>query len=70
MTFDLTSARLNAGYSIKSLARELGVHEHAIRRLETGDGVHPATAKKVADKFGVQVTDLMPLEPDGEGVAA
>lgn len=68
MSFDLTSARLNAGYSIKALARELDVHEHAIRRLETGEGVHPATAKKVADKFGVQVTDLMPL--DTNGVAA
>lgn len=63
MTFDLAAARINAGYSIKSLARELEVHEHAIRRLERGEGgVHPANAKKVADKFGVQVTDLMPVD--------
>lgn len=61
--FNLTMARINAGYSIKSLARELGVHEHAIRRLERGEGgVHPANAKLIADRFGVQVTDLMPLE--------
>lgn len=61
-TFNLTAARLNAGYSIKGLAEELDIHEHAIRRLEEGKGVHPATAKKVADRFGIQVTDLLPLE--------
>lgn len=57
---DLKTMRLNEGYSIKALARELDVHEHAIRRLERGEGgVHPATAKKIADRFDVQVTDLM-----------
>lgn len=70
MSFDLMVARLNAGYSIKALARELGVHEHAIRRLERGDGAHPATAKKIADRFGVRVTDLMPRESNGEPKAA
>jgi ribosome-binding protein aMBF1 (putative translation factor) len=70
MSFDLTTARMNAGYSIKSLARELDVHEHAIRRLERGEGgVHPANAKKVADRFGVQVTDLMPVESNGKAAA-
>ena len=57
---DLKALRLNEGYSIKALARELGVHEHAIRRLERGEGgVHPATAKKIADRFELQVTDLL-----------
>lgn len=66
-TFDLTAARMNRGYSIKSLARELEVHEHSIRRLERGEGgVHPATAKKVADFFEVLVTDVMPLNGNGE----
>lgn len=66
MTFDLTAARLNAGFSIRGLARDIGIGEQAIRRLENGEVVHPATAKKVADKFGVRVTDLMPLgDPDG-----
>lgn len=63
MSIDLKALRLNEGYSIKALARELDVHEHAIRRLERGDGgVHPATAKKIADRFDVQVTDLLPVE--------
>ena len=61
---NLAAERLNAGHSIKSLARELDVHEHAIRRLERGEGVHPATAKKVADFFDCQVIDLMPPPDD------
>lgn len=56
---ELKTARLNAGFSIKSLARELEIHEHAIRKLEDErGGVHPSTAKKIADFFGVKVTDL------------
>lgn len=62
MTFDLTTARINAGFSIRGLADRLDIGEHSIRRLEAGEIVHPATAKKVADFFGVLVTDLMPIE--------
>lgn len=62
MNFDLTSARVNAGYSRRGLARELKVHEHAITRLENGERIHPATAKKIADYFDVRVTDLMPTD--------
>jgi ribosome-binding protein aMBF1 (putative translation factor) len=56
--FNLTTARLNAGYSIRGLARELKVPEASIRRLESGEGVAPSTAKKIADYFGVKVMDL------------
>ena len=63
MTFDLTAARLNSGHSIRSLADQLDVHQHTIRRLEAGESVHPAAAKKVADFFAIQVTDLMPAGP-------
>lgn len=62
MSFDLTTQRLNSGHSIRSLARELEVPEQSIRRLEDGKGIHPANAKKVADFFGIQVTDIMPLD--------
>lgn len=61
MTFDLTAARLNAGKSIRGLAKEIGVAEQTVRRLEDGESVHPANAKKVADYFGVLVTDIMPI---------
>lgn len=58
---NLTVERLNRGYSINSLAEELGVHRNVITRLEAGESVHPSNAKKVADYFGVKVTDLMPV---------
>lgn len=61
MTFDLPTERLNAGLSIRGLAKEVGVAEQSVRRLESGETVHPAVAKKVADYFGVKVMDLMPL---------
>lgn len=62
MTFDLAAARLNAGHTVASLASELGVHRASIARLENAESVHPATAKKIADYFGVRVTDLMPVD--------
>lgn len=62
MSIDLKAARLDKGHSIRSLADELGVHQHSIRRLEAGGTVHPATAKKLADFYGLQVTDLMPVQ--------
>lgn len=61
MTFDLKTARLNAGHTMSSLAALLDVHRNVIASLESGRSVHPANAKKVADHFGVQVTDLMPV---------
>lgn len=69
-TFDLRRARINAGFSQRSLAALLGIDEHAVRRLELGERVHPATAKKVGDYFGVTVTDLMRWDGDEHGAAA
>ena len=60
--FDLALARFNEGYSQRSLAIELGVSRATIKALEAGGTVHPANAKKVADRFGVQVTDLMTID--------
>lgn len=66
MSFDIKRARVNAGHSLRSLAREVGIAQATLERLEAGEVVHPASAKKVADHFEVQVTDIMPLEPAGE----
>ena len=57
--FDLRSARLNAGHTVSSLAKEIEIDQRTLARLEAGVPVHPAKAKKVADYFEVQVTDLM-----------
>jgi DNA-binding XRE family transcriptional regulator len=61
-TFNLKAARVNRGLSRKSAAKEIGVAEGTLRTLEEGGTAHPGSAKKVADFFQVQVTDLMPLE--------
>lgn len=60
--FDLTTARINAGHSIRGLARTIGVAEPTLRRLEAGLPVRPESAKPVADYFEIQVTDLIPVE--------
>lgn len=58
----LRAARLNAGLATRELAEQIGVNRNTIVRAERGEGVYPATAKKIADYFGVQVTDLWPVE--------
>jgi transcriptional regulator with XRE-family HTH domain len=60
--FDVLAARLNQGMTQRELAAKCGVSLTVIQRLEGDGGAHPRTAKKVADYFGVQVTDLLPLE--------
>lgn len=54
-------ARMNKGRSIRGLARELEIPEQSIRRLEAGLGIRLDRAKKLADFFEVQVTDLAPF---------
>ncbi len=60
----LRGAYINRGFSRRGFAKHVGVPEQSLRRLERGERVHPASAKKVADELGVQVTDLMPLAPE------
>lgn len=62
--FDLVAARLNAGLTQRELAQATGVPYPTVQRLEAGLGARPANAKKVADFFEVQVTDLMPIEKE------
>lgn len=61
--FDASVERLNRGLSVRGLARECHVPEQAVRRLEAGERITPANAKKIADFFGVKVTDLPPFRP-------
>lgn len=59
--FDLRTARLNAGLSMRQLAENVGVGHATIRRLELhhADNPHPEVVKRVADYFGVSVVDLL-----------
>lgn len=60
--FSLSAARVNRGHSIRSLSAELGIDWRTLTRLEEGKPIHPAKALIVARYFGVQVTDLMPVD--------
>lgn len=60
-TFDLRTARVNEGLSIRQLSERIHVGRETLRSLERGGRVRPDAAKRVADHFGVLVTDLMPL---------
>lgn len=60
--FNVKAARINAGLTQRGLAEKCDVSLTVVQRLESGGTATPPNAKKVADYFGVQVTDLMPLE--------
>lgn len=60
--FHLQAERLNRGLSRREAARQIGVPRETLRRLETGVGASPENAKKVADFFGVRVTDILPIQ--------
>jgi ribosome-binding protein aMBF1 (putative translation factor) len=59
--FNLRAARVNRGLSIPDLAAQLGLGRRVIERAESGQMPHPRNAKKIADFYGVQVTDIWPV---------
>ena len=61
---ELRAARLNAGLSLRQAVKVIGVPEQSIRRLEQDLGVTPGNAKRIADYFGIQVTDLAAFEAE------
>ena len=62
MTFDLRTARINAGLSQRELAEVVDVPYVTVQNLERGRGARPSNAKKIADYFEIKVTDLLPTE--------
>lgn len=58
----LRAARLNRGLTTREVAETLKLSRGTVVRAERGEGVYPATAKKLADFYDVQVTDLWPVE--------
>lgn len=57
----LRAARLNRGLTTREVAAMLKLSRGTVVRAERGDGVYPATAKKLADFYGFKVTDLWPV---------
>lgn len=62
MSVNLTAERLNRGLSIRQAAKAIGVTAPTLQRAETGEGVHPGNALKIADFYDCKVTDIWPVE--------
>lgn len=68
---NLRAARLNKGLSSREAAERIGVTRAILVRAEDGLGVRPRHAKRIADFYGVQVTDIWPVEePNGDDTPA
>lgn len=66
----LAERRFNAGLSPEQLGEKCGVSGRTIRRLEeSGHRPSPKVAKGLADHFGVQPSEIWPLD-DTEAAAA
>jgi transcriptional regulator with XRE-family HTH domain len=59
---NLRAARLNKGLSSRAAAEEMGVTQSILLRAESGEGVRPVHAKRIADYYGCQVTDIWPVD--------
>lgn len=69
---NLKAERLNRGLSRAEFGRHVGLSREGVRQLEkNGRQPQAATAKRVADFLGVQVTDIWPVDdPNDAPVAA
>jgi transcriptional regulator with XRE-family HTH domain len=64
----LRALRMNRGLSVEEVAEQTSVPVRTLYRLERGEHApRPATAKRIADFYEVQVTDLWPIEPEPNG---
>jgi DNA-binding XRE family transcriptional regulator len=62
--FDPVRARRNRGLTQRAAAKAAQVPYQTIQRIEKGLGAHPENAKRVADFYGVLVTDLPAFAPE------
>ena len=55
--------RLNAGETVQRRAERIGINRRTLEAIEASSAMpRPDVAKKVADFYGVSVTDMWPLE--------
>lgn len=67
---NLEATRLNMGLTAKAAAELIGIPDYTLRYAETTGQPRPETAKRIADFYGVQVTDIWPVpDPDREMAA-
>lgn len=67
---NLEAARLNMGLTARDAAKQIGVPDHVLRYAETGGRPRPAAAKRIADFYGVKVTDIWPVGDEAPKAAA
>ena len=63
----LVRLRVARGMSVWKAAREIGIDDRVLRRLEDGGRSRMATRKKVADFYNVDILVLFPDLWDDEG---
>jgi transcriptional regulator with XRE-family HTH domain len=65
----LAALRARYGLSVYALAQRAKVAPQKVYRAEEGRAIHPRDAKRLADFFGIRVTDFYPRDGD-RGVTA
>ncbi len=64
---DLRAERLNRGLSQEAIAAQVGVTRRVWARAESGRGVAPRHAVKIASFLGLSVTELWPQDGKAAG---
>lgn len=59
---NIEAERLNRGLSVSDAATTIGVARGTLLKAERGEVVWPPLAKRIADFYGVRVTDIWPVE--------
>lgn len=62
----IKAARLERGWSLSELAKQVNMTKETVARIERGCSAYPATAKKVADALGRPVAELFAIDNDGD----
>lgn len=57
----IKTARLERGWSLSELAKQVDVTKETVARIERGRSTYPATAKKVANALGRPVAELFTI---------
>lgn len=67
---NLEATRVNMGLSARAAADAIGIPDHVLRYAETSGRPRLHTALKIAEFYGVQVTDIWPVPAEPRRTAA